>query len=452
MFCNMYLQLYAEFMSKLFFHAYWTSIVELLLSVLIINSVALGVRAATLPDLLIVQIQTASKQSATQELIRIANTTTQTIDLAGVRLEYFSANPKSITIPSRTIKLTGKISANQTYLVSSKDYLVDKSDLFYSATLAGAGGHLRLSSGPVTNPNIFDFVGWGTAKHPRGGAATAPAAGEILNRKKDSTGRYLFSGNNIKDFQVGDGNPKAVASPSKPTSIQPKTTKPITIAVTKSENYSGLVISELMPNPKKPLLDSKDEYVELYNSSNRTIRLAGLKLLSGQKLNHSYSFKSGTIGPGKYKAIYVTESKLTLTNSGGKVELHTSDGKKLGLTISYDKAKDGLSYSWNGSIWQWTDTPTPGLANVFSGDGISKENSSPKESESGSSSSRNGQVKGESTEKGKDEENATRPVNSSIIAGVGGLGLIYGVYEYRTDIGNLFNRIRGNRSSRRKDR
>lgn len=423
-----------------------------IIAILLVSGIAGRVRAASLPDLLIVQIQTASKQSAAQELIRIANTTNKTLDLTGVRLEYFSANPKSITIPSRTISLSGNIAANQSYLVASKDYLPDKADLFYSATLAGAGGHLRLSNGPLTSPKIFDFIGWGTAKHPRGSAATAPPAGEILNRKKDSTGKYLYSGNNATDFQLGDGKPKAVPVTKKPASSSSQTPNPSPVAVVNRENYSGLKLSELMPNPAKPLLDSKDEYVELLNSSNRTISLTGVKLLSGKTLNHSYSFKAGSIGPGKYKVVYVSESKLTLTNSGGRVELHSPDGKIIGSRVSYDKAKEGLSYSWNGNSWQWTGTPTPGLANVFSGDGISNDSSNSNSSDSNSTDSRNGEVKGANTQKNKDEDTATRPVNSSIIAGVGGLGLIYGLYEYRTDIGNLYNRLRGNRSTRRKDR
>jgi hypothetical protein len=411
---------------------------------------------AALPDLLIVEIQTASKTSASQELVGIANTTTKSTNLSGIRLEYFSANPKNITLPSRTFNLTGNLPAGQTYLLTSKDYLVDKSNQQYTATLAGAGGHLRLSSGVITSPTIYDFVGWGTATKPKGKAASAPAKGEILRRKKDSAGKYVYTGNNQADFELP---PKPAQTPAPTKTSQPpgntsatsKSSKSKSSLVGANTNFSGLVISELMPNPAKPLLDSKDEFIEIHNTTGRAINLAGLKVLTGKKLNHRYSFKPGSIGPGQYRALYVSVSKLTLSNSGGRVELRNPSDKIIGKAVVYDKAKDGLSYSLGGS-WQWSSVATPGAKNIISLTGKTKSRSSSDAEYSEFGSGSIGQVKSATTNKASDEKDQQRPINSKIIAGVGSLGLLYGLYEYRTDIANLYHRLRGNRGLRAKDR
>ncbi len=410
------------------------------------------VSSASLPDILITEIQTGSKQAAGQEQIKIYNTTSKTIDLSEFRIEYFSANPKSFTIASRKIALVGELAGNKSYLLTSKDYLVSKADLHYSPTLAASGGHLKLVSGPLTNPSVYDLVGWGSAKHPAGEAVKAPPAGKKIIRKKDKQGKYLYSNNNKADFIVeGEGVVSAKTKKTATLKSGAKRAVPVPKPSNSKQDYSGLKISELMPNPAKPLTDSEHEFVELHNSSSRSISLVGLKLSTGSKLNYSYTFKTGVMRPGQYQAFYVSKTRLILSNSEGQAQLLAPSGQVIDNSASYSKADDGLSFASDGSKWRWSARPTPNAKNLFSTD--SEENTEQGSDQSAVLGSVDDVSESEDADKDDSEdESQSRPINSGIIAGVGGLGIVYGLYEYRTDIGNLFSRLRGNRSNRQKDR
>ena len=50
------------------------------------------------------------------------------------------------------------------------------------------------------------------------------------------------------------------------------------------------VINELMINPLSPLLDSQDEWVELYNPNETAFSLTNYKLQSGSSFSYSHTF------------------------------------------------------------------------------------------------------------------------------------------------------------------
>lgn len=413
--------MYYEFMKRVF------------IEVIIIFVALLGANVfADTPELLIVEIQTASKASASEEIVRIANSTNNSIDLTGKRLEYFSANPKSISVPSRTINLLGVIAPKQSFLLTSKGYKTTESQQEFSSTLAAAGGHLRLSSGVVTNPLIYDFVGWGTALHARVSPSVAPKAGEQLMRQKDENGEYIFTGNNSVDFMIGGQNQT-----------------PSIITTTNSIDYSTLQITEILPNPASPQTDADDEYIELYNSGSESIAVIGLVLKTGKELSYSFKLQGTVIEPKQYLALYSKDTKLVLSNSGGKAELQTGEGMTLSSTELYSATQDGESYSFDGTNWRWTKVQTPNQENVFEEPVTTKSTTkkvATKKPKASTKKSKVGQVKSASTTSPKQvEEQKTRPVKSSVIAGVGTIGLIYGLYEYREDFKNFIYKIRKRR-------
>jgi len=115
----------------------------------------------------------------------------------------------------------------------------------------------------------------------------------------------------------------------------------------------NLLINEVLPNPKGK--DSGQEWLELFNQSNKTIDLKEWKIVIGKK----------TI---KLKEISKAQSylliKTPLNNSGQTIQLINPSGN-IADDLVYKTAPEGLSYSkivlksseGNKYAWQWT-SPT----------------------------------------------------------------------------------------------
>lgn len=402
---------------------------------LIIAPFSLRVRAAT--NIVISEIQTSSLQSASEEYIQITNQSTAAVDITGWRLEYFSANPKSFSTPSRTIKLSGEVPGGSDYVVSSTGYKTNEANNFFSATLASAGGHLRLVSGDITAPSILDMVGWGSAVKPESTAVSAPQSGEILVRNTDANGRYVDTDNNASDFE--DNQP--------------------TVRGFLGSYSTEIIISELLPNPASPVSDAVGEYIELHNPSISSVSLRDFTLLSGSTLSHSYVFKDQQLGPGEYKSFFVTETRAALSNTSGKVQLQGPDGVVVDESSSYVSAPEGEAWAWDGMTWQWTSSPTPNAPNsvivpaeAIPAKALKKSTTKTTKKAAVKKPKAKGNVKAASTnnpaKSAGSSESTPAPMHASVLAGVGGLAVLYGVYEYRQDIATAFRKLRGNRGNR----
>lgn len=391
-----------------------------------------GLARATGSPLLIVGIQTGTTTSASQESIELANVTDATIDLGQVRLEYFSANPKSLDQPSRTIQLQGTLPAGAKYLLTTNGYRTNEASQAFTATLSAAGGHLRLSSGSAE----WDFVGWGTATAARGEAIPVSTTDGGMHRLQDNLGMYSDSGNNAQDFTAPMSQPMAEIE------------------------LASIIISELLPDPATPATDDKDEYIELHNTGSDAVSLSGYKLVAGPTLSRAFLFTNQMLAAGEFKAFYTSETKLSLGNGGSKVQFVAPNGRVLSEVV-YEKAIVGAAWLWDGTTWQWSTTPTPNAFNQQAGitEMLSKAKSStaPAKKKSPTKISKKAQVKSASTDKvataAKDQiAEQTPKLHNGVIAGVGSIAVLYGAYEYRNDLATIYRKLRRNRSSGRADR
>jgi hypothetical protein len=132
--------------------------------------------------------------------------------------------------------------------------------------------------------------------------------------------------------------------------------------VPQSKTYSDdILISELYPYPNT----GEDEFIELYNPSDEDIDLENWILHDASKTG-KYVFPSGEkIQKNSYLVIHKSDFKFALNNSGGEsVTLFDPNGKEVSVA-DYSGAKEGISYSFNGSDWHWTQFLTPGEDNKF---------------------------------------------------------------------------------------
>ena len=130
------------------------------------------------------------------------------------------------------------------------------------------------------------------------------------------------------------------------------------------QDYSSLIINELIPNPAGD--DRQGEWIELYNKADLAIDLAGLKV--GDSSSKIYEIASGSIGAQDYYLIYRQVSGIALNNNGDAVKLWSPDGALIASTRYFGTAVSGEAYAFSraSGLWDWTVTPTPGEANIFS--------------------------------------------------------------------------------------
>lgn len=135
------------------------------------------------------------------------------------------------------------------------------------------------------------------------------------------------------------------------------------------------VISEIFPNPIGD--DSENEFIEVYNRSDREADLTGWRL--GDLSARVFTIKAGTssranIIPARgYLAIYRRQSKIALNNNGDSVKLYAPSRTEPALVVPYEKAPEAWSFALastsaaeiGNNQWHWTKKPTPGAENLI---------------------------------------------------------------------------------------
>lgn len=437
--------------------------------------------------LLIVEVQTGSSSSASEEFIELYNQDEEELNLSTYKLEYFSAAATNFTTPSRVISLSGTLYPGGRYLITSSGYLNAQSNTTFAPTLAKVGGHVRLVSAENNQSITHDLVGWGSATMPETDSADAPESGESLQRKGQADGYYQDTDNNNQDFVISNPSPESNNPvPPVPEDPSPTPTDPTPDPVPEipeapeeptpdismpEEPVLQVLITELLPNPGSPGTDADDEFIELYNPNSRAVDLHDYRLETGKDFSYHFTFGSQTLAPGQYLVMYAKDTNLVLSNSGGRARLIHANGTVLGETSMYDEAKDDMSWVLIGSSWQWTSTATPGQANVASTATLSASDAStkstkaaakPKATKAAATKAKTAAAKTtkpkSSTAKAKksaSEQAATTtkpgvggPLHPGILAAIGLLAVGYAAYEYRSDIANKFRQLRNFRKNR----
>lgn len=241
----------------------------------------------------------------------------------------------------------------------------------------------------------------------------------------------------------------------------------------------GLIIpeiTELLPNPLGTGNDTTAEYIELYNPNDQSFDLSNFSLRAGTTKLYSYVFPTGSVLPGKaFRAYYAGITGLSLSNSGGRVSLLDPDNEELISSDMYGPAKDGQAWALANGNWYWTINLTPAAANLIvqpmlampkaaaataSSPGksvpqASKAKVAAKVTAAKTVTPKAAKAKPKTalaTNSAAVAPLSSRPIHSSVLALVAGLALLYGAYEYRTDISNQFFKFRRQLTARRANR
>ena len=131
---------------------------------------------------------------------------------------------------------------------------------------------------------------------------------------------------------------------------------------------NSIFLSEIYPNPSGSELE--EEFIELYNSSDSNVDLAGWKLSDSTDRKYTISakdFDSTSIVGKSYFIVKRKVSKISLNNSGNEyVRLYQPNGNPVDEIYYSGQAPELQTYAKDlENQWQWTMTITPEKENVF---------------------------------------------------------------------------------------
>lgn len=416
-----------------------------------------GLAAEGPSKVMIIEVSPQSSGSASEEFVELYNPGSEAVDVTGWRLQYrsaASAPEKSWTtktmIGCPTAKVcTGPavvtIAPNSKLRLSSFESI--EAALPLSPGMATKGGQLRLVDSAKASI-AQDMVGYGSAAVYEGvkGAAVSPEPGRSIMRKQDSQDKYLDTNDNATDFELqSDACANDTTADSQYTDISDSVVQTI---------YKDVEITEVLPDPASPQLDSDDEFIELYNPYDVEVDLEGYVLKTGETWSRKYVIHDVVMAPHEYVTFTSSQTHLTLANDGSGVRLYGPDDTLLYEVPSYGKAKTGSSWvrDANGQ-WVWTTEPTANGPNVVAQpvetDSKTSKTTTAKKSTSSKSKTTAakkaavaktpGVVKAAATTAPSAAQSAAAGANAWPFAllGVGALAGGYAIFEYRHEIGGF---------------
>jgi hypothetical protein len=401
------------------------------------------------------------------EFIFLKNNTGKDItDLSSYWLDGYNSNqPLSAGVTNTSQQLPSvKLASGQTLLLSSSGMVTcgAAATAKLSVGLTDSGGFLQLIQTSQTSLGItkfpIDYLSWSSS-------ADSVLANVPSNSKDPKAAYYRYASNNgyawqLADIDSGNACQLDVANSGSMSNLAiPVTAVPSVVGVGAQDETITLPaadiglaapqISEVLPNPAPPQTDADDEFVELYNSNDKDFDLSGFVVQVGTTTLHQYAFPDGTlIGAKKFLAFFSADTGLSLSNSSGQVSLLDPTGNVLGQTDVYGTAKDGYSWVSAEGLWQWTTSPTPNAVNKITAPVTSKSSVKSSSTSKKSASKAPATVTpGSSGSSGGGSPVAN--LHPSVLAGIGGLAVVYALYEYRNDLANQLYRLRRYRETRR---
>lgn len=369
----------------------------------------------------------ASPQTdADNEFVEIFNSSSEAVSLSGMKLQVKSttaANPTTKPLPDTS--------------VPAGEYLVVTSgQIGFALSNSGATVTLLNSDGSVSGAGVAygkAVTGAAWALGPAGWSWTTVPTAAATNTIVVPTpvpAKTTSVASNASTYHASTSDQTAVSS------IGP-------------QNYGALMLTELLPDPASPQTDAADEYIEFYNAGSTPIDLTGIVVKTGTALGTKHALKSGNIDPGAYVALKITDTKVSLSNSGSSIALFSPEGEPIGATVTYPKATAGSAWARDGESWSWTTTPTPGAANHLTVKaGTSKSDASAQASGKSLASATGlapAASKAAALAKSAGEA-AASPSASWLIFTLLGLTLVYCIYEFRYDVQRFYHKLRGHSS------
>lgn len=307
------------------------------------------VSSAIADHIVINEIYVDAFDESGSEFLILYNPTDLSVSIEGWKIKT-DASVKDATLPAGAV-----VRPKGFYLIADIGWENSKDDpawaqADYEETIslynADAGISLLDNAGLVV-----DAVGYGA--NISGGFEGTPISqaliieGEGLKRISDG----WDTNNNEKDFKSSSQEEK---SEEKPDEFEIES------------SINGVYINEFMTDPARPKSDITDEWIELYNSTDKSMDISGSIIRDTVGVVRQYTVPEGIIIKAKsYITFYSSATKITLNNDGDAVELLDRTGTLISQTPNCEKGESGWSFALAGKEWGWTLSPTPNAENLI---------------------------------------------------------------------------------------
>lgn len=269
------------------------------------------------------------------EWIELFNSTSLAINLGGWTIEDGSGAKTA---------LTGTIGKSGT----DKYFVIEKP----KGNLNNTGDAIILRF----QDQLIDTVAYGNWQYGNTGD-NAPFANDPASIARKLDGYNTF--NNKNDFSQTVKTTKKSAN-----IIIAELADDSNISESDKANYdynNDIIISEIFPDPKGG--DTLDEFIELYNTSDRDVNLNEWKI--GDESERKFVI-SGIIKAKNYYSIKRESSKIALNNSSDAVMLYQPFLDKAYASVRYDKTFENQSYNFlERNKYVWSEIVTQGQANTI---------------------------------------------------------------------------------------
>jgi len=351
-----------------------------------------------------------------------------------------------------------------------------------SISLTDSGGFLEIIQSNLVNgvlqQTAGDAVSWSSGTNSAAGmisgvpsSSADPAAAYYRYQNASASPPYLWQLSDVDGVNSCQLNVKIAGAvtpgPSNPGRQLVAGAPPPAVFIEADDSSAGPsippsdiglaapIVNELLPNPAEPQSDDEDEFIELYNPNDKVFDLTGFKLEVGSRTLHDHTLPAGTsLPPKSFTALYSIDTNLSLSNTSGQAKLLDPFGNIIGQSDVYNTAKEGQTWALANGAWYWTTSPTPNAANVIKlpKPPVKSKTSSKK----GSAATAKIKTASSSNTSGSQPGSFSQPppapsggLHAGILAGIGGLALLYALYEYRHDLGNRLYQLRRYREARR---
>jgi hypothetical protein len=369
------------------FLGFVVSVVVLLSSAYVPQMISRAYAASA--TVLITQIQAGGVGAATQEFIVLYNNSTETVDISG----WCLTNKNGAVITCFSPPGVGQ----ETYLPAYKHAVLASTALAISlpiGTVADTYVPTSQSSGSITGSNdtisLLDHSG---AVIDRQAWTTPLSAGIQLERHSsgmplvyqdtDTGADWSMTVTVLSTLPVDETEIDTTIIDICPNIDDIQTALPAGTELSEAGECIARIIvqlnlSEIFPNAAGS--DEGQEFIELFNPNDVAVELADYELYVGSNYENTYYFPAGSIiQPHGYVSFTNTDIPFTLLNSSSRVGLALSDdGSIISEVPLYTDPKDGQSWAFINDVWQYTNQPTLGQANlandnnsVFASDSVS---------------------------------------------------------------------------------
>ncbi len=313
------------------------------------------------------EVQIAGEVSD-DEFIELYNPTASPIDISGWQLRR-----KTESGSVSSIKVFGKdtlIQPHSYYLwANSKGVFAAMADTSTSSSALANNNSIALYNKSGSDAILIDSLTWGKGAFFRetDSSQITPLKNESLSRETSGTWIITRPSDPQNSHASPSPNIPIVTPPESEPQLPPPSPEPVPIPETPLPEPSLAIlplnttisINELLPNP----LPSEEEFIELYNSDEKSVDLSLWTLHDASK-NGKYTFPQNSLILGKsFLVIPKSLFRFALNNSNEILFLRDAQ-ERLVFTLNYSKSLPGVSL--NRSLPNFRGgTPTPGKENIL---------------------------------------------------------------------------------------